>query len=517
MKQYLKHWPMVVVVLLTIVGAFLRLWRIDQTVLFLGDQGRDALIVADIFRNYDPVFIGPVTSVGNMYLGPLYYYFMLPFLWLSYPSPLGPVIAVALLGVATIPLLYLLMRRFFGDRVAIFAAFLITFNAPAIQMSRYSWNPNPAPFVALLWLYFLLRAFQGKLWSWFWVAVCCAVLLQLHYVTIITVGISGLVWLYQLISLWRAKKIKTLIWPTVAAVAVGLLFQLPLVLFDLRHDGLNAQALQRLVTGEDAFGAQASKVPRITQYLQGAQHRMELVMTKLLLGVTQPSGALLSLVMLVSFGILLVREGKKKAFSGMSLVLLTLVFSILVLGAYKNDVYTHYIAFLLPPLVLFYSYLLTKLSRVNRYIQFVVGAFMVFYAFGSLQQLHWEPVGPTLGGLRQVADSVHARLQPGERYALLLLAEYKDTYGMNYRYFLSLDPDKRPVDPAELPSVDTMVVVQEDMKIEDPLRVPLYELQVFDVATPSATWDVTSTGPRIFILKKPSAGNESDASPADGV
>lgn len=517
MKRYLRYWPVAAIVILTLIGGFLRLWRIDQTVLFLGDQGRDALIVADIFRNRDPVFIGPVTSVGNMYLGPLYYYFMLPFLWLSYPSPLGPAIAVGLLGVATIPLLYWLFRRFFGERMALLAAFLVTFNVPAIEMSRYSWNPNPEPFVATLWLYFLFRAFQGKVWSWLWVAMCCAVLMQLHYVTIIAVGISGLVWIYQAVLFWREKKLQTLVWPTVSAVAVALVFQIPLVLFDIRHNGLNLRALQEILTGDDAFGARSSKVPRLAQYLEGVQHRMEIVMTKLLLGVTQPSGALLSLVMLVSFGVMLLKEKTKKVFSGMSLVFVTLVVSIIILGAYKNDLYTHYIAFLIPPLALFYSFLLARLSRVNRYIQFVIGAFMLFYALGSVRQLHWQPVGPTLGALETVAASVHEHLEPGERYALLLLAEYKDTYGMNYRYFLSVDPEKRPVNPEDLPNVTTMVVIQEDMKLESPLTTPLYELQVFDVATPSATWDVTDTGPRIFILKKTSLENGSDAASTDGV
>src|SRR5690606_24275698 len=82
---------------IVVVGAGLRLYNLPHTAQFLGDQGRDALIVSRIFKEGDLVFIGPVTSVGNMYLGPLYYYFMLPFLWLSYPSPLGPAYGVAIL------------------------------------------------------------------------------------------------------------------------------------------------------------------------------------------------------------------------------------------------------------------------------------------------------------------------------------------------------------------------------------------------------------------------------------
>ncbi|MBP9700599.1 hypothetical protein KBD71_04945, partial [Candidatus Woesebacteria bacterium] len=51
------------------LGTFLRFYRLRSTMQFLGDQGRDALIARGILMDRDPAFIGPVTSVGNMYLG----------------------------------------------------------------------------------------------------------------------------------------------------------------------------------------------------------------------------------------------------------------------------------------------------------------------------------------------------------------------------------------------------------------------------------------------------------------
>jgi len=65
-------------VVILLIASFLRLYNLPHNMMFLGDQGRDAIIVKNIFTKFDPVFIGPVTSVGNMYLGPLYYYFVVP-------------------------------------------------------------------------------------------------------------------------------------------------------------------------------------------------------------------------------------------------------------------------------------------------------------------------------------------------------------------------------------------------------------------------------------------------------
>ena len=82
-------WLAWLVVLTVVAAAVLRFYNLEDSQQFLGDQGRDSMVVSRIFTERDPVFIGPVTSIGNMYLGPLYYYFMLPFLWLSYPSQWG--------------------------------------------------------------------------------------------------------------------------------------------------------------------------------------------------------------------------------------------------------------------------------------------------------------------------------------------------------------------------------------------------------------------------------------------
>ncbi len=88
-------------ILVTLIGSWFRMYRLPDTLQFLGDQGRDAIRVARMFKQGDLVFIGPVTSIGNMYLGPLYYYFMVPWLWLTYPSPLGPAYAVGIISIIT--------------------------------------------------------------------------------------------------------------------------------------------------------------------------------------------------------------------------------------------------------------------------------------------------------------------------------------------------------------------------------------------------------------------------------
>jgi len=123
--------------LLFAISLFLRFYNLEDSLMFQGDQGRDAIVVANIFKEKDPVFIGPVTSIGNMYLGPFYYYLMLPFLWLTYPSPMGPVFMVAGLSVATVVLFYFLVKKIYGQKVALIGKFFFALSHTAVFLYRF--------------------------------------------------------------------------------------------------------------------------------------------------------------------------------------------------------------------------------------------------------------------------------------------------------------------------------------------------------------------------------------------
>ena len=180
------------------LSIFLRFYNLQGSLMFQGDQGRDALVVSRIFKDLDPVFIGPVTSIGNMYLGPFYYYFMLPFLFLSYPSPMGPVYAVATLSVLAVFLLFKITAKIFNKKTAYIATTFFALSAAVVNMSRFSWNPNITPFFSLMMFYFTYLAWKKDEKNWLWVAVCFSILIQLHYVTLLSLSGAGIVFIVQL-------------------------------------------------------------------------------------------------------------------------------------------------------------------------------------------------------------------------------------------------------------------------------------------------------------------------------
>src|SRR6185437_4154896 len=169
--------------LILLLAAFLRLYRIQDYMTFLGDEGRDVLVVWNILHGH-PTLLGPTASVGGFFLGPIYYYFMTPFLWLFNYNPVGPAVMVALCGIATVWLVFFVARAFFSTKAALIAASLYAVSPLVIAYSRSSWNPNLLPFFSLLTLYFVYKGIKNNnFWDFLFSGISIGIALQLHYLT----------------------------------------------------------------------------------------------------------------------------------------------------------------------------------------------------------------------------------------------------------------------------------------------------------------------------------------------
>src|SRR5258706_4321744 len=119
-----KRWWIIPLIVILCIGAYLRLHDIAGYMTFLGDEGRDVLVVKHMIVDHKLTLLGPTASVGGFFLGPIYYYFMLPFLWAWNLNPVGPAIMVALFGVATVFLVFKVGKEFMSPWVGLIAASL---------------------------------------------------------------------------------------------------------------------------------------------------------------------------------------------------------------------------------------------------------------------------------------------------------------------------------------------------------------------------------------------------------
>lgn len=482
------------------VSAFLHLYNLQNNYMFQGDQGRDASIVADIFRKKDLVFIGPVTSIGNMYLGPLYYYFMLPWLFLSYPNPIGPAVAVAIMGICTVALVYILGKELVGEKAALLATWMYLLSATFTFHSRFSWNPNPAPLVSLVLVYALSRVSKNVSW-WIAVAACVSILIQLHYVTLLTAAAAGIVWLWQFTI--QPEHRKKLLGFSAVSAGIVIAFATPLLLFDAKHGWLNARAFAQLVTGKGSFSEVATEytvIQKIGISLAETHGRSLHVFFETVFGQYRLVESIALVVLVIMLISMVSSRIIRKKMPGLPTLLIVIAVSIVGLGFYRGTVYDHYVAFLFPISTLL---LAAAVSIVNTTLPGkllsagFLGIILVLNVVRfPLADADWKP-----SDIQAAAQTIVDRVTPGEKYNSILVSDSRDYYGANYRYFLSAS-SKPPIQVGSNESVESLFIIDETKGRIKATDLPTYEIVVFSNKEPVEQYTAPNDGPIISVLKQ---------------
>jgi len=539
-----EPWRAAIVILACVMGGWLRLFLLPETMMFMGDQGRDAMIVSAIWRKLDPVFIGPVTSVGNMYLGPFYYYFMLPWLWLSYPSPLGPVIAVALVNTIAIGLVYFLGQRLVGKKAALIACVLTAISAVAATYSRFSWNPNLSLIFSVLTLYFIHASLVKTTHSWRLVALLAGILIQLHYVNLILVAVAGFFWLLQAVQITKQKQKaeqKKFWLVSMQAVMIFVLTCVPLFLFDWKHGWLNFKALGGIFTAESSFADTNIFISVFTGAL-GIFGRIAHIFTTLSFPKIEADLAFLGsgvywmrvgygLMVLLAFIALVGREtitnyrqqthasrlwaklrtlfrtDQNERITGLWILLMACVFTIVALAFYRHSVFDHYVLYFLPVLFLVYGCLLTAFSwRANAVM---IAVFLIIFAFANRPSDYLLPNGLPYRSTWDACKKIVQMLPADHHFDFILIDGNGDLWGEHYRYFFESLTDKiLPHDQFLLG--DDFIVIDEmrDINLYDN---PSYEL-VFFRNLPEATYELMFSDAQrdVYRLYRQSSGVAAD-------
>ncbi len=507
--QTVKHkFYFIAVSLVVLVAFFLRTYNLKSSQQFLGDQGRDALIVARIFKEKDPVFIGPVTSVGNMYLGPLYYYWMLPWLALSYPSPMGPVWAMTILGTLAVFLTCFLGQELVGRRGSLIASAVLAIMPAAVILSRFSWNPNPAPLVSLVMIWATWRAYARSKKYWLLVALMFAILIQLHYVTLLTLPAASLVWLWQLISdlkLPEKKKKQALVdlaKYTLGGVFVFLVSLVPLVLFDIKHSGLNLHAFLSILTDKGFESEKAKGFAKLVRALRETHGRSLHILFEVTIGKAREFNTFLLALVAGFLGYLVFFKKLFKRYPGFGIVLVYLVMGIVGLSFYTQSVFDHYIAYLYPVAALTLGLVFSQLIKIQKVLGLVLTfGFLGFEAYFLLQNHPWQSAGLTLDEISQTASLINQKAPLDKPYNIVLLDDTDDLDGMKYRYFLET-LENLPTKKSERDKAKVLFIIDERSDREKKaIDSPAYEIVVFPDKQPKAHF-VGPDGQDIWVLKR---------------
>lgn len=509
-KEYL------ILFFIIILSLFLRIYRIDEYLTFLGDEGRDVLVVKHILDG-DITLLGPTASVGGFFLGPIYYYMMAPFLLLFNYNPIGPAVMVALLGAATVFLVYAVSKEFFSVKVALISAFLYAISPLVITYSRSSWNPNVVPFFTILMLYVLYRGIvKGSLKVLLVSGISFGVLLQLHYLATFLGFIAFLYILFA--TLYQNKKIKDLVlglFKRYLFFTVGTLIGWSLfLLFELRHGFQNIQSIIKFVFSSGDTGGNEEYFVIASDVFFRVFGRLILTFPKVEdiekynAGLLQVWGIGVWLLALLcvgfSFYFLIINYRKKNnIFLQQLLLILWLFVGVILFGFYKKPIYDYYLGFLYPVPFLMLSGFLFFLFKKGKAVNVCIWAGVLgVTVLNLLYNPFRTPGNHQLAQVRGIAEFVLEKTN-GEPYNFAVISNGGNS-DHAYRYFFEVQ-NMKPV-TIEFPGVDPerktitnqLLIVCESLPCE-PRGYPLWEVAGFGQAEIVGEWPVSVL--KVYKLK----------------
>lgn len=216
---------------------------LSHNFLFLLDQGRDMMAVKQIVYDHRLTLIGPYTSLGGVFQGPLWYYLLAIPTIIFNGDPWGAVLLMLVISMSVVIVAYLIVKKLAGETSALFTAFLFGVSPEAGAAATFAWNPHPMWLIIVVYICSLYATvyrnpkYQLFLWP--------VIALSFHFQT--AMGVFLLVSTIIFLALFHRNFFKNryLIYGLLGA----LLLLSPQILFELRHDFLMTRSILKLASG----------------------------------------------------------------------------------------------------------------------------------------------------------------------------------------------------------------------------------------------------------------------------
>ena len=108
--------PKYLLVVILLLGLFFRTYNALEYFQYGHDQDLAGWFVRDVVENKHLRLIGQETSTQGIFIGPIYYYMLVPFYMLFGMDPAGGIVMITLLGMFSIFSVYFVFKKVFTER-----------------------------------------------------------------------------------------------------------------------------------------------------------------------------------------------------------------------------------------------------------------------------------------------------------------------------------------------------------------------------------------------------------------
>lgn len=433
-----------------------RSYRLHDYAIFLGDQGRDAIIMKRLILGEKLTLIGPPTSIGNVFLGPFFYYLMAPWLLLSGFDPIGPVWGSLIVSTILILISFKYLSKIYPTKTLIIFGLLAFSSKELFESSRYSWNPNLLGYFGLITIIIAHFAKKKNSLKYFYIlGVMLGLSSQLHYLAIL---LLPALMLYLFIGTPIAKNeiinsLKSYL-KKLLIIGAGLTTALsPLALFDLKHDFINTKSFLNVFSSNEfssqepflntLYGSLHGFLKQVWQYDFSSHY---LVWFFLIL-IT------LYLVLNLQKYIHLSKEPKSNQFD--SLLIFSIFTYLLLFGLLNSGRHFHYY---LPIFLLSYLFLASLISRIKSKLSFYIA--FLFVIIWSINSIYSWSIFHNFESNRQILEAkiIAQKTIPHIKAQVYQVSATPSTATTgNIRYFLEI-LGKKPLDEDSQIAGDELII-----------------------------------------------------------
>jgi hypothetical protein len=151
-----------ILIAILLFASILRFYRLPEMAQLDFDQQYAANFAYNVVKVYPIQLIGQGLSIEGLFMGPLYFYYLIPFYMVTDLHPLGGAIGSVLLGLFGVAVYFFVALKMFGFPAAILTAF---YKAISYASLTADWAVTPAfssDIIVLITWYLFYRYYQGE-------------------------------------------------------------------------------------------------------------------------------------------------------------------------------------------------------------------------------------------------------------------------------------------------------------------------------------------------------------------
>ena len=369
--------PLFYLILIVIIATGLRLFRLSDYFYYAHDNDLAAWMVKDIVKNGHLRLIGQETSTAGIFIGPFFYYLMIPFFLLTNLDPIGITYSGIILGIVTTLSFFYVFYSTHNKKVA-FIATIIYATSQYLVFNDKEIVPTMFVYLWTVWYYFAIKKLlDGKKIGYIVSGILISFIWHINFALVLLLP------LIPVAILMSGKKLnyRYILYGLLAIIPMSI----PLLLFEFRHGFMQINALiTSLTTTQSQVFTLSERFNRVLE-LSGKNLK-----SLLLPGIFEGASMYATIVGVIVLFLAIYKKimDKKTGILIFSWILLYMLF----FTFYSKILSEYYLNGMIVAWIVVFSILIGRLFEINNKTK-ILGALLMFMVVESnLEAIYLMPI-----------------------------------------------------------------------------------------------------------------------------